>query len=226
MSTLSRKPVIGFDLDGTLVDSVKDIARALNAAMADVGLPAHSVDVVRGFVGDGARDLVKRALEKNGDNENDVDTVLMIFREHYGKDPVGETQAYPWVLQAITELKRDFSLAVVTNKPGVFARPIVSALFPFRFDIVAGPDDLGVQKPDPRVLEEIARHMKAPVRVFVGDGDTDIDVAKRAGIPSVGVTWGLKPDCARRADFVVDHARDLAVTVRRALFAANRRVTL
>ena len=220
--------VIGFDLDGTLVDSVADIAHALNAALHEVGLPPHSTSAVRTFVGDGARMLVVRGLQhahgRHGalPADADVDDVLTRFRRVYG-----QTRAFDGVDEALAALAADGAdhndmhvFVVVTNKPGVFARPIVEALFPGRFALVVGPDDLGCQKPDPAVLQAVAERLGRRVDVFVGDGGTDVGVAYAAGIPSVGVTWGLKPDEVRTATVVIDRTEQLAAAILRVLTAA------
>jgi phosphoglycolate phosphatase len=212
--TPDGKVVIGFDLDGTLVDSAADIAKALNGALAELGLGPLPLSAVRSFVGDGARMLVERGVGAVGAGNDDafIDDVLARFRVHYGKDPVGVTVAFDGIddaLDDISDAVPDAVFVVVTNKPGVFARPIVDALFPGRFSLVVGPDDLGCQKPDKRVLDEVKARLGASVDIFVGDGGTDVGVAKAAGIPSVGVTWGLKPDEARGADVVIDEVKAL-----------------
>lgn len=208
--------VVGFDLDGTLVDSVADIALGLNAMLTERGLPAQPVSAVRRFVGDGARMLVVRGLRESGVAVDEVDSVvddaLARFRVHYGRDPVGSTRAFAGIEQALAALV-GHTLVVVTNKPGVFARPIVEALFPGGFALVVGPDDLGCQKPDGRVLEVVAARLGQRVDVFVGDGGTDVGVARAGGIPVVGVTWGLRPDEVTGADVVIDRTDQLGPAI-------------
>lgn len=208
--------VVGFDLDGTLVDSVADIALGLNAMLTERGLPAKPVSAVRRFVGDGARMLVVRGLRESGVAVDEVDSVvddaLARFRVHYGRDPVGSTRAFAGIEQALAALV-GHTLVVVTNKPGVFARPIVEALFPGGFALVVGPDDLGCQKPDGRVLEVVAARLGQRVDVFVGDGGTDVGVARAGGIPVVGVTWGLRPDEVTGADVVIDRTDQLGPAI-------------
>lgn len=210
--------VIGFDLDGTLVDSVGDIALALNAMLVERGLSPQPESAVRRFVGDGARVLVIRGLRAAGvvvtDEAHDpiVDEALAQFRVHYGRDPVGNTRAFAGIDGALARLA-GHTLVVVTNKPGVFARPIVEAVFPGQVALVVGPDDLGCQKPDARVLDVVAERLGQRVAVFVGDGGTDVGVARAAGIPVVGVTWGLKPDEVQGADVVIDRTDQLADAV-------------
>ncbi len=210
--------VVGFDLDGTLVDSVGDIAQAVNAMLADRRLPPQPESAVRRFIGDGARELVIRSLRAAdaslvvGDDDALVDDALRQFRTHYGKDPVGATRAFVGIDAALARLAHH-TLVVVTNKPGVFARPIVEAIFPGQIALVVGPDDVGCQKPDPRVLVAVAERLGRPVDVFVGDSGTDVGVARAAQIPVVGVTWGLRPEEVAHADVVVSDPDALADAV-------------
>lgn len=215
------RAVVAFDLDGTLVDSVADLARALNAALADFGLAAHTVDVVRGFVGNGAEMLVSRAVLASGVAGVDVGAVLAGFRRHYGADLVGETLPFAGIVDCLSLLQPQALLAVATNKPGVFARPLIEALLPGRFAAVVGPDDAGALKPDPRVLAHVATLVGGRVAVFVGDSAVDVETARACGIPSVGVTWGLRPDEARTADVVVDRTSELAPAILRLLSVAS-----
>jgi phosphoglycolate phosphatase len=210
--------VIGFDLDGTLVDSVFDIATALNAAMDAVGLAHHPLEVVRDFVGDGARVLVELALQAHS-SDADVDLVLRHFRDAYDRAPINQTAPFAGIEAALDALA-EHTLVVVTNKPGDLARAIVDGLFPGRFAMVVGPDDLGCRKPDPWVLREVGFRLGAAVNVFVGDSDNDIAVARAVGIPAIGVAWGLRPQEVEHADIVVDDVAGLAATVLNAIAPA------
>jgi phosphoglycolate phosphatase len=207
--------VIGFDLDGTLVDSVFDIAAALNAAMDAVGLAHHPLEVVRDFVGDGARVLVELALQAH-QSDADVDLVLRHFRDAYDREPINKTAPFAGIEAALDALA-EHTLVVVTNKPGDLARAIVDELFPGRFAMVVGPDDLGCRKPDPWVLREVGFRLGAAVNAFVGDSDNDIAVARAVGIPAVGVAWGLRPQEIEHADIVVPSVNDLVAGVGAAL---------
>lgn len=207
--------VIGFDLDGTLVDSVFDIAAALNAAMDAVGLAHHPLEVVRDFVGDGARVLVELALQAHN-SDADVDLVLRHFRDAYDRAPINKTAPFAGIEAALDALA-EHTLVVVTNKPGDLARAIVDGLFPGRFAMVVGPDDLGCRKPDPWVLREAGFRLGAAVNVFVGDSDNDIAVARAVGIPAIGVAWGLRPQEIEHADVVVPEVDALATSIIHAL---------
>ncbi len=211
------KPVVAFDLDGTLVDSVLDLARALNAALVEVGLPPHPEETVRRFVGNGAQMLVERGV---GGADVDVAQVLALFRAHYERDLVGATRPFDGVDTLLRDLEPHAVLAVATNKPGIFARPLIEALLPGRFAAIVGPDDAGGLKPDPCVLKQVESLTGGAVCCFVGDSAVDVETARIFGVPSIGVTWGLRPQEARAADVVVDAASELLPAILRLLSAA------
>lgn len=225
--------VVGFDLDGTLVDSVDDIAAALNLALADVGRPALPTLRVRGFVGRGARNLVAQAVAAtnrdhaaatNDDDDVVVDDLLARFRAHYERDLAVHTRPFDGVVEALDALRAaGVVVGVATNKPGALARPLVDRLLPGRCAAVLGPDDVGgLLKPDPAILRALGRACgDVDVACYVGDSAVDVDCARAAGIPVVGVTWGLRPDEARTADVVVDAPGDLAAALRGLLSRAQ-----
>jgi phosphoglycolate phosphatase len=211
----NRRVVVGFDLDGTLVDSVGDIADALNAALVDFGLARVDVDVVRSFVGNGARMLVQRALVHAGGDESRVGALLSTFSAHYERSMTSKTLPYPGVADALRSLKERAKIAVATNKPGRFARPLVEHMFPGLVDAVFGPDDVeGALKPDPALLTHIANALESKVVAFVGDSGVDVETARNAGVVSVGVTWGLKPGEVSGADRIAHDASELVDVLR------------
>jgi phosphoglycolate phosphatase len=217
---LEHATVVGFDLDGTLVDSVADIAAAVNAALAERGRAPLAVSQVRAFVGHGARNLVSQALAVDDDALHDdvIDDVLGRFRAHYARDLAVHTKPFDGVVVALDTLRAAcVVVGVATNKPGVFARPLVQSLLPGRVDHVLGPDDVGgALKPDPAMLVALARAGGDPrgmLACFVGDSAVDVACARAAGVPVVGVTWGLRPDEVADADVVVDSPAVLATAV-------------
>ena len=177
-----------FDLDGTLVDSVDDLHVSVNHALAVVGLPPRTREEVRGFVGEGARVLLERAV---GPRAELVEPALAAWRAHYAEHCLDRTVAYPGIPALLAGAGR--VLAVHTNKPGAMARKILAGLglLP-RFAAVLGGDE-APRKPDPAgLLALMARTGATPAEtVFVGDSRHDVETARAAGVAMVAVTWGL-----------------------------------
>ena len=205
------KSVIAFDLDGTLVDSVGDIAHALNAALAEFDRSPLDLDEVRELIGNGARNLVAKAL----DEERDVDDVLKRFRAHYDAAPLKHTVPFPGVIDVLKAVRAaGFATAVATNKPSAPAKAIVSALFAGLLDVVIGPEDAnGSLKPHPAQLHAAARALggahACKIACMVGDSGVDKDTAQNANVPFIGVAWGLRPAELAGCDVAKD-GRDLA----------------
>jgi len=177
-----------FDLDGTLVDSVDDLAASVNHALATLGLPRRSRDEVRGFIGEGARLLLSRAV---GPHPELVEPALAAWRDHYEGHLLDLTRPYPGVAEALAGATR--TLAVLTNKPGAMARAILDGLgLGARFARVVGGDE-APRKPDPAgTLALLERTGATPgSAVFVGDSRVDLQTAGAAGIRAVAVTWGF-----------------------------------
>ncbi len=198
------------DLDGTLVDSLDDLTSSVNHALATVGLPPRSRDEVHGWVGEGARVLVSRALAPR---LHLLEPALTAWRTHYEAHCLDRTHAYPGVEAALAAAAR--VLAVCTNKPGALARKILGGLglLP-RFAAVLGGDE-APRKPDPAGVREIMSRVGAGPHetVFIGDSRIDIETARAAGVAHVGVTWGLttRADLARAgATVLVEAPADLA----------------
>lgn len=177
-----------FDLDGTLVDSLDDLHASVNHALAAVGLPPRSRAEVGGFVGEGARVLLGKAV---GPRTELVEPALAAWRVHYAEHCLDRTRPYPGIEPLLAGAGR--ALAVHTNKPGAMARKILDGLglLP-RFAAVVGGDE-APRKPDPAgLLALMARAGASPAEtVFVGDSRHDVETARRAGVAVVAVTWGL-----------------------------------
>jgi len=199
-----------FDLDGTLVDSLDDLHASVNHALGAVGLPLRTRDEVRGFVGEGARVLVAKAVAPRDEL---FDPALAAWRAHYEAHCLDRTRAYPGIEALLAGAGR--ILGVHTNKPGAMARKILAGLglLP-RFAAVVGGDD-APRKPDPTGLQEImARVGASPAEtVLVGDSQHDVEAARAAGAAIVAVTWGLTSRAglaAAGATVFADTAADLA----------------
>lgn len=205
-----------FDLDGTLVDSRRDIAAAANVARAAVGLGPLDEPVLRAYVGDGVRVLLRRVLgheEGTGvlvaDDDPRLGSAHVAYVEHYGRHLLDHTRPYTGVPEMLDALPR-VPLLVATNKPGGFSREILSGLgLVDRFRRVVGGDEAARRKPD-------AAHLRACLEglavdpadvVVVGDSANDILAARALGAVAVGCTWGLVPAAGLR-DLGPDHLID------------------
>lgn len=179
-----------FDLDGTLVDSVDDLAASVNHALGVVGLPGRTLEEIRGFVGEGARVLLERSVAPHAER---LEPALAAWRAHYQDHCLDRTRAYPGIPALLAGAGR--ALAVHTNKPGELARKILDGLgLASRFAVVLGGDE-APRKPDPAGVRLILDRVGASPEetVFVGDSLVDLATARAAGVRHVAVTWGLVP---------------------------------
>jgi phosphoglycolate phosphatase len=204
-----------FDLDGTLVDSAEDLRAALNVLMSELGLRSIEPSEVKGMIGDGVLKLVERGLEAANGDAARKDALLPRFMEIYQEGAAASTVAYPEVVETLTELRRrDFKMALVTNKPVAATRKILEALSlaPF-FPVVIGGDTLPFRKPHPAPLLEAIRQLGVkPARaVMVGDNIHDIEAAHAAGMSSVVVSYGYHhgPPSEFNANYLVDSFGEL-----------------
>jgi len=185
---MKRPDLIVFDLDGTLIDSRTDLARAINAALDRLGVSTLSQETIVGYVGDGIDALIRRCL---GERSPDLfDQAKHYFADHYRQHCLDHTRLLPGVRETLRELSQASRLAVLTNKSEPYARKILEGLgvAPF-FDLIAGERAGRVPKLDPGMLREIMAALKATGETtwMVGDGKNDILVARRAGCQSCGV---------------------------------------
>jgi phosphoglycolate phosphatase len=208
--TVGAPRVAILDLDGTVVDSFADLAASVNHALREVGLPIRPLAEIRGFVGEGARLLLERAV---GPRTDLVEPALAAWWAHYEPHCLDATVLFPGMAALLSGSGR--ALAVHTNKPGRLARKILAGLgVAPRFAEVLGGDE-APRKPDPRgTLELVARLGGRPGEaVFVGDSLIDARTAAAAGIPFVAVTWGFGERGelrAARPAALVDSVADLA----------------
>lgn len=198
-----NKTTLLFDLDGTLVDSVPDLANAVNATLETLDRPPFSHDVIRGWVGNGASMLIQRALSGSVTindtlDEAFVSRALTLFLTHYKNTACQATKAYPQVRSTLNILKqRGYRLAIITNKPKQFVPDILTKLeMDGLFELVLGGDCLPTKKPDPQPLLFACEQLAAsPLEcVMIGDSKNDILAAKAADMHSVGLTYGYNYD--------------------------------
>ncbi|MCL1078599.1 phosphoglycolate phosphatase [Parashewanella spongiae] len=188
---------IAFDLDGTLVDSVPDLAVAAQLMLNELTLPSCSELEVRSWVGNGAEVLVRRALahaHKQIPTSSQVEQALVVFLKHYHQQLNQHSCLYDGVKETLLQLiEQGYQLAVVTNKPIQFVAPILKAFeIDHCFSLILGGDSLEAKKPDPMPLNYIISEwaLKKDQLLMVGDSKNDILAAKSAGIASIGLTYG------------------------------------
>ena len=202
-----------FDLDGTLLNTIDDLADAANDALTEAGLPTHSPDSYKLMVGSGVRNLIKRVLPK--DNRQ-LETVLKSMRRNYAACATRKTKPYADIHQALLQLRdNNIKLAVLTNKDERFSVHLIEHYFgPDLFTLVFGAMQGRPIKPDPAALLQLIDQLEIqpPDAVFIGDSGVDMDVAHAAGIDSIGVTWGFRPKSElieHHADLIIDKPNEL-----------------
>ncbi|WP_275786960.1 HAD-IA family hydrolase [Pararhizobium gei] len=215
-----HKGTIVFDLDGTLVDSVPDLAGSLDCLMIEMGLEVIGVSATRKLIGHGIPNLVRGAFALRAVEWEDEQGKRAIkrFTELYSRRLSQETRAYPGVEQTLAFLAGDgWRLAVCTNKMELYAKSILRDLgLAHFFPVIAGPDTFGVGKPDPRHLLETARQAGGGgLIMFVGDSEVDIATAKAAGVPVIALSYGYAktPLAALLPDALIDRFADVPEAV-------------
>ncbi len=185
-----------FDLDGTLLDTLADIANAANAALRRLGLPTHSIDKYRYFVGDGAGCLAQRVLGQAGRDEKMLERCRQSIAEEYQKCWSENTRPYPGVPELLAEMEaRGVPMAVLSNKPHDATATVIEFFFPGNpFRIVRGARPGVPIKPDPTAALQIAAelHVEPQRLIYLGDTDTDMKTAVAAGMFPAGALWGFR----------------------------------
>lgn len=210
-------PTIFFDLDGTLIDSRKDIANSVNLTRADYGLPPLPLDSITGMVGNGVRQLLLRAMP---DHAAEIDALQENNRAHYLANPVVHTTMYPGVPEALATLREmGCHMAVTSNKTSVLIPRILEKLGVLQyFDVTVGSGDAPKLKPDPALLYLAAERMGVPVRPtdwVVGDHYTDLEVGRHAGVQVCHCAYGFGNPREERFDLRVQDLRDFAATLKK-----------
>ena len=208
-----------FDLDGTLLDTLQDLANSVNYALRQHHMPEHTTDDIRRFVGNGVRRLMERAVPNGAGNE-EFDGVFADFRRHYMQHSLDNTRPYPGIPEMLRKLKaRGCQLAVVSNKMMAATQELIAHFFP-EIEVAIGEHEAeGIRKkPAPETVFEALRQLGVPLEkeekaggiisplgmpggiVYVGDSDVDIATARNSGLPCVSVLWGF-----RDRDFLMAH---------------------
>lgn len=185
-----------FDLDGTLVNSLEDIADSMNRVLAEYGFPTHDLEDYKRFVGRGLRNLVSRALPEGTKDEGLISRCRDSMLEEYGKNYLNKTRPYDGITDLLDELvRRGLKLGVFSNKNDDLTKKLVAALLrDWHFAAVIGSSSEIPEKPDPKGALLISRQLGiSPERlIYVGDSDVDMETAHNAGMYAVGALWGFR----------------------------------
>lgn len=222
------RPIIIFDLDGTLVDTAPDLMDSLNHCLGSGGLTLTDAAGFRSYVGFGGRVMIERAYaaQQRALVADEHERLYALFLDHYGVNIPGKSRPYPGVVKALERFtEHGFLLAICTNKTVDFSRKLIAELgLDHYFSAIRGQDSFAFRKPDPRHLTEtIAEAGGDPKRaVMIGDSQTDIDTAKAAGIPVVAVDFGYTDRHVREFEpsKIISHFDELTLDLVGRLIAA------
>lgn len=185
-----------FDLDGTLLDTLEDIADSANEALIASGFDPHPLDEYRFFVGNGVENLVKMMLPKDT-QQSVIDQIIAGFQQAYHRNYANKCQPYPGIMPLIDELiQRGYKMGVCSNKPDAFTQVMVDLYFKnVDFVAVTGERKDLPRKPNAAMVHYILQKMNLSEDecLFIGDSDVDVKTANNAGLKSVGVEWGFRP---------------------------------
>ena len=205
-----------FDLDGTLLDTLGDLAASVNYALRTHGMPEHSVDDVRRFVGNGVRLLMERAVPDGAQNPR-FDEAFATFRDYYMQHSLDTTQPYAGIPETLAALRtQGCRIAVVSNKMMAATQELCRHFFPDTVEVAIGEHEAeGIcKKPAPDTVYAALRELGVGQEgaVYVGDSDVDIQTAHNAGLPCISVLWGF-----RDRDFLMQHGAETFVSAPREL---------
>ncbi|MBR4289869.1 MAG: HAD-IA family hydrolase [Oscillospiraceae bacterium] len=180
------KTGILWDLDGTLLDTLEDLADAVNYALEQFGYPSRTLEEVRRFVGNGARRLIALAVPEGAD----VDAVLETFRSYYDAHCQVKTGAYGGIMEVLEALGEKYPMAVVSNKPDSAVKALCARYFPTLY--ARGESTDCPRKPAPDMVFKAMEEIGVERCIYVGDSEVDVLTAKNAGVPCLSVLWGFR----------------------------------
>lgn len=197
-----RYRLVIFDLDGTILDTLEDLTDAVNFSLGQNGQPERSLEEVRGFVGNGIKKLIERAVQP-GTGADNIDKIYDDFMSYYKVHCADKTKAYDGINELLSELKEDgYMIAVVSNKADVAVKKLCGQYFGGLFDYCVG-DRAGIlKKPAPDSVNEVLKKLSVNTdeAVYVGDSDVDLDTARNAGMDCISVNWGFRDE-----KFLLEH---------------------
>lgn len=195
--------MVVFDLDGTLVDTLRDLAVSTNVALKEQGYKEHNVEAYKYFVGNGVYKLIERALPEEARNKAQIQSTKEKFINYYDSHLTDYTHPYEGIIELLQRLHAlGIQMAVVTNKPHAQALRVAQACFEGNLFVqVEGQQEGRAHKPDPAVLKALmaAYNVKDEEVVYVGDSDVDMQTAYNAGVLGIGVAWGFRGEAELKA---------------------------
>lgn len=200
-----------FDLDGTLLDTLADLAASVNYALRTHGMPEHTINDVRRFVGNGVRKLMERAVPDGASNP-DFESAFATFRQHYMAHSLDTTRPYDGIPETLEALKvKGCHLAVVSNKMMAATQDLCRHFFPDTIEVAIGENEAeGIRKkPAPDTVIAALRQLGVGQEgvVYVGDSDVDLETARNSGLPCISVLWGF-----RDRDFLLQHGAETFIS--------------
>jgi phosphoglycolate phosphatase len=218
---MSPPRIVVFDLDGTLVDTAPDLISALNFVLDREGLPPVPLKSARNMIGAGARKLIERGLEVDGRavTQDELARMTRDFIDYYAAHIADASRPFEGLEAALDDLQKSgYRFAVCTNKLEWLSKLLLDRLgLSARFSAICGADTFGVSKPDPTILQQTVARAGGEISgaIMVGDAGPDIGVARRAGIPVIGVEFGYTdvPIAELRPDRLIGHMKDLPAAV-------------
>ena len=213
--TPTKKQLAIFDLDGTLLDTVADLANATNQALALCGYPTHPTDAYYPFVGHGINKLFARALPEAERTEENVMRIRSLFVPYYNEHNADDSRPYPGVTKLLQKLQTEgVQVAVASNKYQQATAKLVGHFFPdIHFAAVYGQREEVPIKPDPTIVNDIllATGIERTQTIYIGDSGVDMMTASNANVESIGVTWGFRSEEELRthgANHIIHHAEE------------------
>lgn len=207
-----------FDLDGTLLNTLDDLCDSVNAVMQKHGFPIRSLDEIKRFIGNGVGRLMRLAVPEECTDE-EVAIYLKEFKEHYEHNMENKTRPFDGIMELLLDLNRfNFNIAIVSNKFDVAVKGLAKTYFGNLIPVAIGESANVRRKPAPDSVFTAIKELGADLSktIYVGDSDIDVETAKNAGIPCIGVTWGFRSREVLRnagADYLIDTPRELLTLI-------------
>lgn len=204
-----------FDMDGTILNTLDDLYESVNITLDNFGFPKRTLDEVRQFVGNGVRLLFQRALP-NEVNDDVLEKSIIFFKKTYAQNMYNHTAPYDSIKKILKELNNNgVKIAVVSNKFDLAVKELSKKYFGDLIDISVGQSDEVPQKPAPNGVFKAMKDLDVKSGIYVGDSDVDVQTAKNANLPCIGVTWGFRDrEYLKGADYIIDTPDELIEIIR------------